>query len=281
MKFSEFEELAWRYWDEIPETYKEGVDGLVIERDALPHPTLPEIYTLGECVTEAYPSGFGGPDTIRSYVLLYYGSFWRLSRQSPDFDWEDELWETLTHELQHHLESLAEEDALIAMDYANDENFKRLDGEPFDPFFYRSGEEVAEGVWRVERDVFFEQRYPASREPGAEVEIVWHGEPYRLVRPAELGDICFITSRRGSTRARAARSTWSSSGNAGSAHCCARSSAAPPRPSSRLRPARRRSKRRGARRTRKRGTRNVDARLAVIGQPVHPRPRLPAEPSID
>lgn len=197
MKFSEFEELAWRYWDEIPETYKDGVDGLVIERDALPHPTLPEIYTLGECVTEAYPSGFGGPDTIRSYVLLYYGSFWRLSRQSPDFDWEDELWETLTHELQHHLESLAEEDALIAMDYANDENFKRLDGEPFDPFFYRSGEEVAEGVWRVERDVFFEQRYPASREPGAEVEIVWHGEPYRLARPAELGDVCFVHIEEG------------------------------------------------------------------------------------
>jgi len=192
MKFEAFEALAWRYWDEIPAEYKEGVDGLIIERDALPHPTLPEIYTLGECVTEAYPSDWGGPETIRSAVVLYYGSFWRLSRLDPDFDWEDELWETLTHELQHHLEWLADEDALEALDYAVDESFKRAEGEPFDPYFYRSGEEVAPGVWKVERDYYIEQAYPADREPGPEVEFAWHGRRYRAKRPAELADICFI-----------------------------------------------------------------------------------------
>lgn len=197
MRFDEFEELAWRFWEEIPGTYKSGVDGLVIERDALPHPTLPDIYTLGECATETYPSDFGGPDTIRSYVFLYYGSFWRLSRLDPDFDWEDELWETLTHELQHHLESLADEDALIAMDYAADENFKRFEGEPFDPYFYRSGERVDEGVWRVERDIFLERRYRDGSEPEREVEIVWHGDRYRVERPATLGDVCFIRIEEG------------------------------------------------------------------------------------
>lgn len=192
MRFSEFEELATRHWEQIPDTYKEGIDGLVIEHDALPHPTLPEVFTLGECLTETYPSDFGGPDTIRSYVFLYYGSFWRLSRLASDFDWEDELWETLTHELQHHLESLADEDALIAMDYANDENFKRLEGELFDASFYRSGEEVAPGVWRVERDTFFEQRYTASRELPAELEFDWHGTRYRVARPDDPGDVSFI-----------------------------------------------------------------------------------------
>lgn len=192
VRFEEFEELAWRYWEEIPEAYKEGIDGLIVERDAMPHPTLPEIYTLGECITEAYPSEFGGPETIRSAVALYYGSFWRLSRSSPDFDWEEELWETLTHELQHHLESLADEDALVAMDYAMDENFKRLEGEPFDPFFYRSGERIADRVYRVERDYFVEYEYGTDVGPGRSVEFSWHGVRYRVAVPGRLGDVCFL-----------------------------------------------------------------------------------------
>ena len=88
-------------------------------------PSLPDVYTLGECVTESYPSDFGGPETTRSVVVLYYGSFFRVSRQDDAFDWEVELWETLTHELQHHLESLAADDSLIDMDYAADENYRR------------------------------------------------------------------------------------------------------------------------------------------------------------
>ncbi len=193
MTFRAFEELAWQYWDEIPAEYKEGVDGLVVERSALPHPTLPDIYTLGECVTEAYPSEFGGPETIRSAVVLYYGSFWRLSRLDPEFSWEEELWETLTHELKHHLEWLADEDALEALDYAVDENFKRGQGEVFDPYFFRSGEEVADGVWKVERDYFIEHGYDAARPPGPEVEFVWHGRRYRVAVPPRLGDVCFVT----------------------------------------------------------------------------------------
>ncbi|HEX6940930.1 MAG TPA: metallopeptidase family protein [Longimicrobiales bacterium] len=197
MKFQEFERLAWQYWDEIPAEYKEGVDGLVLERRALPHPTLAEIYTLGECVTEAYPSEYGGPETIRSAVVLYYGSFWRLSRSDPEFDWEEELWETLTHELKHHLEWLADEDALEALDYAVDENFKRVEGEPFDPAFYRSGEAAAEGVWKVERDYFLEREYAPGAAPEGAVAFVWHGRRYRVAVPARLGDVCFITIEEG------------------------------------------------------------------------------------
>jgi hypothetical protein len=200
MGYEEFEALAWRYWEEIPEEYREGVDGLVIERDAARHPTLPEVFTLGECLTESYPSEYGGPDTIRSAVVLYYGSFFRVSLQSAEFDWEEELWETLTHELQHHLESLAREAALEALDYAMDENFKRLEGEPFDPFFYRSGTEVGAGVWRVERDIFLERKYQAVEDLVSMLEFTWHGERYRVRRPADVGDLCFLWIEEGLER---------------------------------------------------------------------------------
>ena len=196
MKFEDFEALAWEYWERIPDTYKEGVDGLVVERDALPHPTLPEIYTLGECLTESYPSGFGGPDTVRSAVVLYYGSFRRLAALDREFDWEAELWETLTHELKHHLEWLADEDALEAMDRAADENFKRVQGEPFDPYFYRSGEPVAERVYRVEGEFFMELEQVAG-DAAPWLEFGWHGQRFRVPQPESVGDVCYILVESG------------------------------------------------------------------------------------
>jgi hypothetical protein len=192
VRFREFEERAAQLWDEIPENYKEGIDGLVVSRDAQPHPDLPDIFTLGECLTEAYPSDFGGPDTTRSVLVLYYGSFWRLSRRDGQFDWEEELWETITHELQHHLEGLAAEDALVGMDYAVDESFKRAEGEPFDPFFYRSGEQVSPGVYRVERDTFIELEYPDGESLTPTLEFDWKGNRYQVQRPRQPGDVCFL-----------------------------------------------------------------------------------------
>jgi hypothetical protein len=192
VKYQAFEELSFRLWERIPWDYRQGVDGLVVERRALPHPTLPDIFTLGECSTEAYPSDFGGPDTIRSVVVLYWGSFRALSKLDPDFDWETELWETLTHELQHHLEALASEDELLGVDYAMDENFKRLQGEPYDPAFYRSGSCLADGVYRVENDFFLEHRYRDASALGERVRLVWHGAAYEVTRPADPGEQCFI-----------------------------------------------------------------------------------------
>ena len=189
MRYDAFVRRAEALWEEIPEAYREGVDGLVVERDAKGHPTLPDIYTLGECVTESYPSDFGGPDTIRSYVLLHHGSFRRLAKLDPDFDWEAELWETLTHELQHHLESLADDEALADMDYAVDEGFKRREREPFDPAFYRAGEDLGEGWYRVEDELFLEQ--PRPRDVGA-VTFALQGVEYRVPLPADAGDIAFL-----------------------------------------------------------------------------------------
>jgi hypothetical protein len=188
MTFDEFERRAWEEWERIPREYRQGIDRLVIERRALPHPSLPDIYTLGECVTESYASDYGGPDTIRSAVVLYYGSFFRLSRLNEDFDWEQELWETLTHELQHHLESLAADDSLIDMDYAADENFKREQGEPFDPFFFRLGVPEA-GGYRVE-DVYFIELEPPTT--GAPARFIWAGTEYHVDVPVDAADVTFV-----------------------------------------------------------------------------------------
>lgn len=188
MTFDEFEQRAWQEWERIPVAFRTGIDGLTIERKALPHESLPDVFTLGECVTESYPSDFGGPDTTRSLVVLYYGSFFRLSRQDDEFDWEVELWETLTHELQHHLESLADDDSLVDMDYAADENYKRHQGQPFDPFFFRLG--VPAGAWRRVEDEFFLE---LDRPHAPHATFAWHERRYRVDIPAEAADLMLLT----------------------------------------------------------------------------------------
>ena len=192
MKPAEFERRAAEVWNEIPAHYREGVDGLVVRREARRHPTLPDIYTLGECLTEAYPSEWGGPDTTRSILVLYHGSFRALSELDPAFDWDYEIWETVTHELRHHLESLAAEDALEDLDYAMDENFKRLDGQPFDPFFYRSAEAVAPGIYVAEGDAFLEIELAPDEPVGPELRFQWAGSRYVVDAPEQTGDITFL-----------------------------------------------------------------------------------------
>jgi len=207
VRFQDFEELAWRDWQRIPESYKAGIDGLSVVRAAQPHPGLDDVWTLGECVTEAYPSDFGGPDTIRSAVVLYWGSFRNVADQDPDFDWEHEVWETLTHELRHHLEALADEDALGDVDYAADENFRRWEGGDFDPWFFQRGDRVpaAEGpaleelesvVWRVENDWFVEAGWTGTAPP-TRLTLRWADRRWSLEVPEDVGDVAFLTLDEG------------------------------------------------------------------------------------
>ncbi len=196
MDFEAFERAARDAFASIPETYREGVDGLVVHREALPHPTLSGVYTLGHCLTESYPSEYRGPESLRSVVALYWGSFRAVARGDPGFDWQGRIWETLTHELRHHLEALADDDALGEMDYALDQSYRREDGMDFDPWYYQRGERVEEGVYRVGRDVFVEKvwREEAFEAAGA-IPFSWHGRRYRFAPPAELGDIHFVRIR--------------------------------------------------------------------------------------
>jgi hypothetical protein len=193
VKFAAFEAAAERAYAEIPESYKVGIDGLLVSREAVPHADLPDIYTLGECLTESWPSDWQGPETTRSSVVLYWGSFKSLAHQNPDFDWDEEIWETLTHELRHHLESLAAEDQLEDVDYAVDEDFKRVDGHDFDPWYYQRGDPEGGGAYRIEHHVFLEQEWSdAGFEEAEVIAFERGGRRWRIPRPDRLGDVHFV-----------------------------------------------------------------------------------------
>lgn len=191
MTFGAFQRRAHHLWRRIPKRYCQGVDGLVVSRDTVASETR-DVYTLGECMTETYPSDFDGPETVRSVVVLYYGSFRRMAAGDASFDWDREIWETLTHELRHHLESLAEEDSLESYDYAAEQHFRRQEGEAFDPYYYRYGTVESVGVYGVEGDVFIETIRPPRALASGVVEISWRGRGLRVPLPADPGDVCFI-----------------------------------------------------------------------------------------
>ena len=180
MRIEDFRSLVDRLARDVPEEFRDGVVAIDVSPKALPHPVHPDVYTLGECV----PLEWTGTGTdLHSRVILYYGSFMSLARlEEPGaFDWREQAWETLTHELRHHLEWRANVDALAAYDWAAEENFKRQEGQPFDPTFYRSGEDFRDGVWKVEDDLFVVLADPHAR--GTHIEIPWHGRAYTVVVP--------------------------------------------------------------------------------------------------
>ena len=193
MKLKDFERRAREIFDGIPPEMRHGVEYLVVSDEAVPHPSIPDVYTLGECATGELDLGFEAPGVVRSGVHLYYGSFRELARLDPEFDWEGELWETITHEIRHHRESTAGEDALEDFDYAADENFKRREGEAFDPLFYRSGEPAGDGRWDVDGDLFVERVLSADEfQALGEIPVEIDGEELLVPRPERMGDVCFV-----------------------------------------------------------------------------------------
>jgi hypothetical protein len=189
MRFDDFERLIRRLSAEVPGEFLEGIAGVEVSRRALPDPVRAEVYTLGECIQVA-AEGEGLAGTEQSRLILYYGSFQALAGADEEFDWRAEAWETLTHELRHHLEWRARAPELEAFDRAAEQNFARQAGEPFDPEFYLSAEPVAEGVYRLDDDYFIEQQRPGQSE---ELRLSWHGADYRAVVPVGLTLPAFLT----------------------------------------------------------------------------------------
>ena len=122
--------------------------------------------------------------------MLYHGSFAALAELQAGFDWRAEAWETLTHELRHHLEWRARAPALEAFDRAVEQNFARQDGEPFDPLFYLDGEPAGEGAYRVEDDVFLERLVTALP---PRIRLQWRGRLYEVTVPPEAELPSFLT----------------------------------------------------------------------------------------
>ena len=191
MALDDFEAHAARLWQRIPEKLKEGVEALVVEEKELGHPTLGGIHTLGECVTESWPSGYGEGGDVRSELVLYYGSFLALSFEDDAFDWEEEIWETITHELLHHREAAAGESALDDMDWATDQNFLRLADRPFDPAFFRAIPADPDGIVRLDSETFAE----GALEGGSSTAIfTWRGRGFGVHVPGGTATL-FVSVR--------------------------------------------------------------------------------------
>ncbi len=114
MRYEAFVDLVERLWAEIPEAFKRGLQGVHVFPEAKPEPGLPGVFRLGEYLDPGPPSTLGGFEGLGRHIALYYGSFLQVA--GPGFDWEEEVFETLLHELRHHLESLAGRDDLVQED---------------------------------------------------------------------------------------------------------------------------------------------------------------------
>jgi hypothetical protein len=175
MDFPAFQRLVERLGSEIPAEYLDGVAAVEASPKTVPHPTRADVYTMGECIPV-----HGDGEEVLSRVVLYHGSFRALAGLRSDFRWRDEVWETLTHELRHHLEWRANADALEDYDWAAEQNFARHEAQPFDPLFYRSGEAVEPGVYRVDDDVFCERLVRTLPDT---LDVIWHGRAYQVALP--------------------------------------------------------------------------------------------------
>jgi hypothetical protein len=189
MRLDDFQQMVRRLAAEVPGDFLDGIAEGVVSPRTVPHPSRPGIYTLGECVP--LPTGQGGEvDAVQSRLVLYYGSFAALARDEPVFDWRGESWETLTHELRHHLEWRARRPDLEDFDWAVEQNFARQDGETFDPAFHLEGEPLGDRAYRVEDDVFLDRvvgKVPAS------VALSWRGREYRITPPPAATLPAFLT----------------------------------------------------------------------------------------
>src|SRR3990170_152168 len=118
-----FRALVDRMVAAVPPKYLDGVFAIEVSPKTVRHPVYPSVFTLGECIpVEA------AEDPPPSRVVLYHGSFQELARERRDFDWRAGAWETLTHELRHHLEWRARSGGLDAYDWAAGQHFRRARG---------------------------------------------------------------------------------------------------------------------------------------------------------
>lgn len=188
MRLDAFRSLVRRLAHQVPAEFLDGVLEVTVSPRTLPHPSRSGIFTLGECIP--IPTEDAAPEGIQSRVVLYHGSFLALAQLDPAFDWDAETWETLTHELRHHVEWRARAPDLEDFDHAAEANFARVDGEAFAPEFYRNGDSPELGVYRIDGDFFVEQTH--ARLP-AEVELSWHGRRWRVPVPPGAFLPAFLT----------------------------------------------------------------------------------------
>jgi len=125
MTYEAFREAAASMVDEIPEAFLQGLQGVHVFEEAREEEDYEDVYRLGEYLDPGTEDFLGGQPGLGRHIALYYGSFVAVAEGDPTFDWENELWETITHELRHHVESLAGEDLLVQDDVERQKDFHR------------------------------------------------------------------------------------------------------------------------------------------------------------
>lgn len=161
MDLATFERRAFELWEQIPAGFRDGVSAFVVEpgveRDADFGDPL-----YGTC--ESDPVFLALPDApVTSIITLYYGSFVEIAAETPDFDWEDELWETIRHELEHHREWVGGEDARGDEDDAQRESLRSKQGLNYQRGFHRWGRRLDPTAFDVEHELFLEVDVPSAQ----------------------------------------------------------------------------------------------------------------------
>lgn len=125
MTFAAFRAMVEEMVEEIPVTFMRDLQGVHVIEEAMPEEGYVDVWRLGEYLDPGPENFLGAGEGLGRHVALYYGSFVEVADGDPGFDWEDEAWETLTHELRHHVESLAGDGRLIGQDLADARDFPR------------------------------------------------------------------------------------------------------------------------------------------------------------
>lgn len=125
MTYNEFNSTVEAMVENIPTQFLEGLQGIHALEQARPEPDYVDVWRMGEYLDPGPEQFLGSGPGFARHVVLYYGSFVAVARGQRDFDWEAEIWETLTHELQHHVESLAGDASLIKVDRERSRGFRR------------------------------------------------------------------------------------------------------------------------------------------------------------
>lgn len=176
MDFEEFRRRAEEAFRAIPPEFRERVLGPVCVERAKRQKDGPRMLTLGECL---HAPDYAGSAELHSTVFLYYGSFREAARADPSFDWEDEIVDTVQHEVQHHVEDQVGAPKLRDEDWLQDQNERRRAGLEYRPGYWHGGERLPAAVGRrfaVGGDVFVErtlteEEWEAARRDGLRVAI--------------------------------------------------------------------------------------------------------------
>ena len=99
LSFEQAGDLLDTLEESFPEALFDGLNGGVnFQEEAVPDQEFPkgQVYILGEYCD----------DLLGRYINLYYGSFAAMAENEDwtEEDWEQELRQTLSHELTHHME---------------------------------------------------------------------------------------------------------------------------------------------------------------------------------